>query len=208
MKTVITILVIALVLVGVYFGFIKKDVQAPISNEPVSTNETADWKTYTNTEYGFEFKYPQEWLIRPMTNDPNEPIITFYNEEQLWNMQVEEYPWQTSVSGNEIESMINGYKVRILDDGRDSYMSPTEGGHPGKSISFLSGREIAKGYLLQITLTMSTGLYITPTYQPRVPASPARVKELKLLLDQVASTFKFTKYSGFLIRSEGVDRGK
>lgn len=26
-------------------------------------DETADWKTYTNSKYGFSFKYPQEWNI-------------------------------------------------------------------------------------------------------------------------------------------------
>ena len=26
-------------------------------------NQTAGWKTYTNTEYGFEFKYPQDFII-------------------------------------------------------------------------------------------------------------------------------------------------
>jgi len=25
------------------------------------TDETADWQTYTNSEYGFEFKYPESW---------------------------------------------------------------------------------------------------------------------------------------------------
>lgn len=74
MKTVITIVVIALVLVGVYFGFIKKDVQPPISNEPVSTTETADWQTYSNTEYGFEFKYPSSFTQDQWGGD-NEPLV-------------------------------------------------------------------------------------------------------------------------------------
>jgi len=26
-------------------------------------SETADWKTYKNDEYGFEFKYPQDWEV-------------------------------------------------------------------------------------------------------------------------------------------------
>jgi hypothetical protein len=29
----------------------------------ISPDETADWKTYTNEEYGFEFKYPKDWQL-------------------------------------------------------------------------------------------------------------------------------------------------
>ncbi|MBL8029976.1 MAG: hypothetical protein JNN11_01885 [Candidatus Doudnabacteria bacterium] len=28
-----------------------------------AATETADWKTYRNDEYGFEFKYPEDWYI-------------------------------------------------------------------------------------------------------------------------------------------------
>jgi len=31
-----------------------------------SPNQTADWKTYTNTQYGFEFKYPENWQLWEM----------------------------------------------------------------------------------------------------------------------------------------------
>lgn len=30
---------------------------------PTVQNQTAGWKTYTNTPYGFEFKYPKTWTI-------------------------------------------------------------------------------------------------------------------------------------------------
>lgn len=30
---------------------------------PIVTDETADWKTYTNTQYGFSFKYPSSFLF-------------------------------------------------------------------------------------------------------------------------------------------------
>ena len=29
----------------------------------LTTNQTASWKTYTNTQYGFEIKYPSDWKI-------------------------------------------------------------------------------------------------------------------------------------------------
>ena len=36
-----------------------------INNIPISTttNKTSDWKVYTNTQYGFEVKYPSDWKI-------------------------------------------------------------------------------------------------------------------------------------------------
>jgi len=70
----IVLVVVIVILVGVvgYFAFVKKSepvVQQPTpiptttqSKTPAPTptpgDETANWKTYTNAEYGFEFKYP------------------------------------------------------------------------------------------------------------------------------------------------------
>lgn len=38
---------------------------SPSSSPSVSTtaDPTANWKTYTNTKYGFSFKYPKDWVI-------------------------------------------------------------------------------------------------------------------------------------------------
>lgn len=30
-------------------------------------DQTADWKTYTNTQYGFEFEYPTDWTLKQAT---------------------------------------------------------------------------------------------------------------------------------------------
>ncbi len=32
--------------------------------EKAVEDETADWKTYRNEEYGFEFQYPEDWTIK------------------------------------------------------------------------------------------------------------------------------------------------
>lgn len=43
------------------------------------TDETADWKTYRNEQYGFEISYPAEWSNAVETNINNDKLITFGN---------------------------------------------------------------------------------------------------------------------------------
>src|SRR3989344_2431549 len=46
-----------------------KDVMEEKSGEMMPNDETTDWKTYRNEEYGFEFKYPKEYIVKPEIND-------------------------------------------------------------------------------------------------------------------------------------------
>ena len=62
----IIIIAIAVLSFGGVFAYqyFKKS-QIPITNDQQNSNvqnqnETAGWKTYTNSEYGFEFKYPKD----------------------------------------------------------------------------------------------------------------------------------------------------
>lgn len=48
-------------------------------------DETANWKTYTNTQYGFEFKYPKEYVIKDGDNyatvyDPSRNVGVYGNQ--------------------------------------------------------------------------------------------------------------------------------
>ena len=48
----------------------QNTIQNPPTAQTVDT--TADWKTYSNAQYGFEFKYPSDWSVRDDSNgDPN-----------------------------------------------------------------------------------------------------------------------------------------
>ena len=48
---------------GTYCPFVRQT-NKPASQQPTSTPDSSDissWKTYTNTEYGFSFQYPNTW---------------------------------------------------------------------------------------------------------------------------------------------------
>jgi hypothetical protein len=40
-----------------------------------SANPTADWKTYTNTTYGFSFKYPTDWTKVESTTETSKGVL-------------------------------------------------------------------------------------------------------------------------------------
>ena len=57
-----------LILIGKYGFFPEKETHlskpSEKTEEVVTEDETTDWKTYRNEEYGFEIKYPKDWKER------------------------------------------------------------------------------------------------------------------------------------------------
>jgi hypothetical protein len=76
----IAIIAVLLIGGGVYI-YSNEKVEAPIvvdTNVPTqatstqaTSTQTSDWKTYTNTQYGFSFSYPSDVLSTPVENNVN-----------------------------------------------------------------------------------------------------------------------------------------
>ncbi len=68
-KIWIVVVAVALLAGGVlawqYLDKPKEEVEAPKVEAP--KNETADWKTYRNEEFGFEIKIPEKWFVEGKT---------------------------------------------------------------------------------------------------------------------------------------------
>src|SRR5258708_4107533 len=54
------VIIAAAVVGGVYYWQNPKPKKQPV---PITQDETANWKTYTNDLNGFEFKYPNDWSL-------------------------------------------------------------------------------------------------------------------------------------------------
>ena len=104
---ILIVLVVAIVAGGIGFMLARKTevptkkpvaMQQPVAQPaqsvaPRVTDETANWKVYTNSKLGISFKYPTDWKIN-MPNDINEFIeINLVSPETERNVQeLGEYP--------------------------------------------------------------------------------------------------------------------
>lgn len=147
----------------------------PIPN-PTSTNPTADWKTYSNTQYGFEFKYPSNneteitqdgGRIRIQNYNPNTDALRLkQNEYYLYvNVVPSDASCLSEISNSKVITSTSNYKVY-------TGTASEQGGDTGGTVYVLCA--------------VKTGQY--PYYSMSVTENSSGT-----IANNIFSTFKFTK---------------
>ena len=84
LKWLLVILGLVIVLGGVYWAYAKygERISSTISARPtISLSVPANWKKYTNEEFGFSFKYPESWIQE--TTTASHPTFLFVPQGDL-----------------------------------------------------------------------------------------------------------------------------
>ena len=238
--SILTVLIIVGVLVlggGIYY-FLVKNPQKPVACTQEAKicpdgsavgrtgpdcefspcpDQTADWKTYANNDYGFEFKYPQTFFLNGQLIDLGNGSYGFDDQTKQLNSDVSPGATNLSVNFAEFSSLIdnketcvNGVCSRkgpkedqlIINQASVGDEIKTSSGFPGKVVSiggvkgfrYLGYNPQAKAY--------NTGVVVFNSQVDRIELSMSIVAsdetqaendKLNKDFDQIISTFKFTK---------------
>ena len=98
-KFIVTFVILALLGTGAYAGIwywqrqqLAQEVVPTFTPRPSVTataDPVADWKTYTNTQYGFEFKYPNNYTVSTNQSTNVAPAVSSpYVDVEIRNYQI------------------------------------------------------------------------------------------------------------------------
>lgn len=107
-----------------FTAYLNKKVEASIQGAPGQfildnvkeiTDETANWKTYTSSKYGFEISYPGDWKFDSNTSNGKDGFFITYSEStRIWIVPQGEFdygpPWSEPTTSN---GLLSGKKVRL-----------------------------------------------------------------------------------------------
>ena len=141
----------------------------PVAREISPADPIANWKNYTNTEFGFQIKYPDNWSIKEDKSLQGLALITVTIGAPSQNTLLD--IWVRNGTWSQVESELKAKSTTTVINGIEGLI---ESADKGKVYTFPSKKN---GQIIQIVYGSSTS---SPT------------GEIKIL-DQILSTFKFTQ---------------
>lgn len=193
----ITIIIVIAILVGggVWYWYYKTTVQdqtttntikispsaSPSASGSTSTlpsasgaDETADWKTYTNSTYDFFFKYPSLWTTREKVSPDDDTLIYVYSNEKFGPAvePIQYYIWVTTSSTKPTTK----------------YSTTKVGGYT----AYRTDEEPSQSGALAYYITRDDKTYIKIAITPYDTNNPWIERDKYIsIFDKILSTFKF-----------------
>ena len=180
-------------------------------------NETANWKTYANNDYGFEFKYPQTFFLDSQLIDLGNGSYGFDDQTKQLNSDVSPSAIHLYVNFAKFSSLIDNKETctddicsrkgpmedqQIINQASVGDEIETSSGLPGKVVSiggvkgfrYLGYNPQAKAYNTGVKVFNSQVDLIELSMSIAAPnETQAENDKLNKDFDQIISTFKFTK---------------
>lgn len=158
---------------------------------------TANWKTYSNTLYGFEFKYPSSMYVRQEEGFSNYETTL----SKVRTKEVSRFFIDLALYDDNFISIFEKPTTMNLDEWINSfYINPTEGGSTILGNTSISGQKAIKTSVFEIDNSVESTLFEHSNfiYDLRCPERNPNVDQIKydeskILCNKILSTFKFTQ---------------
>lgn len=174
----------------------------PIDN-PQATDETANWKTYTNTKYGFSFKYPAELTISLEQEADGDLLVDFSTDDSGFpRMSVYLYTGKDIIQQQKVDlaTILSTNQLFIQGSGNYKYLPISSKDIDGESLHVFAkdwsptlGHDLppAGGPLAEVVALGTIGISFYKIHYPyKDPENRDASKDDEKTFTQIISTFK------------------
>ena len=175
-----------------------------LNREPTGSAATANWKTYTNSQYSLEFKYPESFVTLNESHDYISPynlenLIILVRKQGFQNAKAR-YSQAANFAISTSSNLSNCYSYnsnKITDkqtiNGVEYYVSQSFGVGAGNAIGGKILRVIKNNFCFEVSSTLNSRTGSGEGLVDLMPQVQQDENNLRNELDQILSTFKFTQ---------------